>query len=285
MFFYQERVDLHIHTNASDGLLAPGEVVRLALEQGLAAIAITDHDTIAGIAEAQAAALGTDLEVVPGVELSSEGEWGDFHILGLYVDVQNVALQKRLEALRAGRVARAKQILERLAALGMPLEWEHVASLAGDAGIGRLHIARALVERGYIADVSEAFQRYLRWGGPAYVPRVRFSPAEAIWLIRKAGGVAILAHPIASGVADYIPMLVSLGLQGVEVYYPEHSPKDVATLLEIAHRYRLLVTGGSDFHGFELNAGAPLGSLEIPARLLWRVQRAVGLRTRYRVAV
>ncbi|MDW7991249.1 MAG: PHP domain-containing protein [Anaerolineae bacterium] len=169
MFFHEERVDLHIHTTASDGLFSPSEVVRLAVERNIAAIAIADHDTIAGIAEAQAAAIGTGLEVVPGVELSSEGEWGDFHILGLYVNPQDGSLQERLKELRAGRAARARRMLERLAALGKPLEWEQVVALAGDAAIGRLHIARCLVQRGYVADISEAFQRYLGWGGPAYV--------------------------------------------------------------------------------------------------------------------
>lgn len=281
MFFHKERVDLHIHTTASDGLFSPSEVVRLAVERGIAAIAITDHDTLAGIAEAQVAAIGTGLEVVPGVELSSEGEWGDFHILGLYVDPKSGSLQERLKELQAGRAARARRMLERLAALGVPLEWEQVVALAGDAAIGRLHIARALVQRGYVADISEAFQRYIGWGGPAYVPRVQISPAEAIRLIRSAGGVAVLAHPAVSGAVAYIPMLVSLGLQGVEAYYPEHSPEDVRTLLELARHYRLLVTGGSDFHGVE-QAGTSLGTPEVPLRLLWQVQRAVGIRAPYR---
>lgn len=275
MFLGQERVDLHIHTTASDGLLAPSEVVRLALEHGLVAIAITDHDTTAGVAEAQTAALSTGLEVVPGVELSSEGEWGDFHILGLYVDLQNSLLQERLAQLRAGRTARAKEMLGRLAALGMPLEWEQIVALAGDAAIGRLHIARALVQQGYVADIGEAFQRYLGWGGPAYVPRVPLPPGEAIRLIREADGVAILAHPAASGVTSYIPMLVSLGLQGVEVYYPEHSPADEKALLALARRHRLLVTGGSDFHGME-RAGASLGNSGIPLRLFQRIRRVAG---------
>lgn len=283
MLIGQERVDLHIHTNASDGLLPPGEVVRLALERGLAAIAITDHDTTAGVPEAQAAALGTGLEIVPGVELSSEGEWGDIHILGLYVDLQNGLLQERLAQLRAGRTARAKGMLERLAALGMPLEWEQIAALAGDAAIGRLHIARALVQQGYVADIGEAFQRYIGWGGPAYIPRVPLPPGEAIRLIRQAGGVAILAHPAASRVTSYIPMLVSLGLQGVEVYYPEHSPEDEKALLTLARRYRLLVTGGSDFHGIE-RAGASLGNSGVPLRLLQRIRQAAGRKALSQVA-
>lgn len=284
MFFRQGRVDLHTHTTASDGLFSPTDVVRLALEQDLAAIAIVDHDTTAGIAEAQEAAFGTGLEVVPGVELSAEGEWGDFHILGLYVNLQNGPLQKRLETLREGRVARAVRMLERLAALGVPLEWEDVAGLAGKAAVGRMHIARALVQRGYVANIGEAFQRYIGWGGPAYVPRARLSPAEAIHLIREAGGVAVLAHPAASGVVAHIPMLVSLGLQGIEVYYPEHSPEDVNALLGIARCYRLLITGGSDFHG-EPGAGALLGSLDVPFHLLQEVRRAAGVAEPHRVAV
>ncbi len=284
MFLQQKYVDLHIHTTASDGVFSPTEIVHLALERELAAIAITDHDTTAGIAEALAAAYGSGMEVVPGVELSSEGEWGDLHILGLYVDSQNGPLQKRLGELRAWRAARAQKMVERLAALGMPLEWEDVVRLSGDAAVGRLHIARALVQRGYVADIGTAFQRYIGWGKPAYVPRARLSPAEAIDLIRGAGGVAILAHPAASGVMPHIPTLVSLGLQGIEVWYPVHSPQDVETLLRIARRYRLLVTGGSDFHNFEANEGAPIGSVTVPLRFLRRIQWALGMETSGRPA-
>lgn len=280
MQLQQGRIDLHVHTTASDGSLTPAEVVRLALEQGLAAIALTDHDTLAGFTEALTTANGTGLEVIPGVEISSDWPVGDFHILGLYVNPWDGPLNEQLEAMRLTRLHRARKILERLVALGMPLEWDEVAGfLNGSQVIGRLHIARAMVHRGYVSGIHEAFQRYIGRNGPAYVPRLRMTPMEVIGLIRRAGGVAVLAHPAASGVVEHIPTLASLGLQGVEVYYPDHSPEDVKVLLAMARRYRLLVTGGSDFHGFGVGAGAPLGSVDVPMRLLQRLQQ-VAERTR-----
>lgn len=276
MQFRQGRVDLHVHTTASDGTLTPAEVVRLALDQGLAAIALADHDTLDGFTEAQTTAHGTGLEVVPGVEISSDWPVGDFHILGLYVDPWDGPLNEQLEAMRVARLQRARKMLERLATLGMPLEWDEVvSSLNGSRVIGRLHIARAMVHRGYVSGIHEAFQRYIGRNGPAYVSRLRMTPVEIIGLIRRAGGVAVLAHPAASGLVEHIPTLASLGLQGVEVYYPDHSPEDVKVLLATARRYRLLVTGGSDFHGFGVGAGAPLGSLDVPLRLLQQLQQAV----------
>lgn len=273
MLLQQTRVDLHVHTTASDGSLTPAEVVRLALSQGLTAIALTDHDSVSGVAEAQAAARGTGLEVIPGVEISSDWPVGDFHILGLYLDPQDGPLCERLSAMRAARVGRAQKMLERLAALGMPLTWEEVLPTVNGCAIGRLHIARAMLRRGYISSLGEAF-RYIGRNGPAYVPRMRITPVEAINLIRQAGGVAILAHPAASGVVEHIPTLASLGLQGIEVFYPDHSFEDVKALLRLAHQYGLLVTGGSDFHGLEPGAGAPLGARGVPARCLRPLRQA-----------
>jgi len=274
MQLQQGRVDLHIHTTASDGLLNPAEVIQLALDRGLAAIALTDHDTIAGFAEARAAAEGTGLEVVPGVEISSDWPVGDFHILGLYVDPWDGPLNESLAAMRAARLQRARKMLEKLAALGMPLDWEEgAASSNGSNAIGRLHIARAMVRRGYVSTIPEAFQHYIGRYGPAYVPRLRMTPVEVIGLIRRAGGIAVLAHPAASGLVEHIPTLASLGLQGVEVLYPSHSLEDVQVLLRLARQYRLLVTGGSDFHGFGVGEGAPLGSLDVPLRLLRELQQ------------
>lgn len=273
----QGRVDLHIHTTASDGFLSPAEIVQLALDQGLTAIALTDHDTVAGFAEALTAASGTGLEVIPGVEISSDWPVGDFHILGLYVDPWDGPFNECLQSMQAARLQRARKMLERLATLGMPLEWDEVIRFCrGNCTIGRLHIAHAMVQRGYVPDVPQAFQRYLGRNGPAYVPRWRMTPAEVIGLVRRAGGVAVLAHPAASGVVEHIPTLASLGLQGVEVYYPNHSPEDVNGLLQMARQYRLLVTGGSDFHGFEAGAGALLGSVDVPLRLLRPLRQAAG---------
>jgi len=268
------RVDLHVHTTASDGLLTPAEVVQLALDQGLAAIAVVDHDTLAGFAEARSAARGTRLEIVPGVEISSDWPVGDFHILGLCVDPWDGPLNESLAAMRVARLHRARKMLEKLAALGMPLDWEEVATLSnGSSVVGRLHIARAMVHRGYVSTIPEAFQHYIGRYGPAYVPRLRMTPVEVIGLIRRAGGIAVLAHPAASGLIEHIPTLASLGLQGVEVLYPGHSLEDVKVLLRLARQYRLLVTGGSDFHGFGGGEGALLGSLNVPLRLLRELQQ------------
>ncbi len=275
MQLQQGRVDLHVHTTASDGSLTPAEVVQLALDRGLAAIALADHDTLAGFAEAQASAEGTGLEVVPGVEISSDWPVGDFHILGLYVDPWDGPLNESLAAMRAARLHRARKMLEKLAALGMPLDWEEVAAFAnGSSVVGRLHVARAMVRRGYVPAIPEAFQHYIGRDGPAYVPRLRMTPVEVIGLIRRAGGIAVLAHPAASGLVEHIPILASLGLQGIEVFYPSHSLEDVKVLLRLARQYRLLVTGGSDFHGFGVGEGAPLGSLDVPLRLLRELQQA-----------
>lgn len=275
MQLQQGRIDLHVHTTASDGSLTPTEVVRVALEQGLAAIALTDHDTVEGLSEAWAAANGTGLEVVPGVEISSDWPVSDFHILGLYVDPWDGPFNECMQSMKAARLQRARKMLERLAALGMPLEWDEVARFCnGNCTLGRVHIARAMVHRGYVSDIHQAFQRYIGRDGPAYVPRLRMTPVEVIGLIRRAGGVAVLAHPAASNVVEHIPTLASLGLQGVEVWYPTHSPEDVGVLLQLARQHRLLVTGGSDFHGFGFGEGAPLGSVHIPLRLLRQLQRA-----------
>jgi len=181
---------------------------------------------------------------------------------------QDAALRARLES------------LQRTVALvrGMPLEWDEVVRFCnGNCTIGRLHIARAMVHRGYVSDVHQAFQHYIGRDGPAYVPRLRMTPVEVIGLIRRAGGVAVLAHPAASGLVEHIPTLASLGLQGVEVWYPAHSPEDVRALLRLARQHRLLVTGGSDFHGFGLGAGAPLGSVSVSLRVLRQLQRAAEL--------
>ncbi len=216
------RVDLHLHSTASDGLLTPSEVVRSALEAGLVAIALTDHDTVAGVEEAQRAAQGTGLEVIPGVEINSEGEWGDLHFLGYYVDPHDRFLRERLEAMREARLGRARKMVRKLAQMGMPLDWEEVRALAGGESVGRPHIARALLQRGYIASTQEAFDRYIGNDGPAYVPRLRLTPPEVIEAIHRAGGVAVLAHPAHSGVVDRIPEFVALGLQGVEAVSYTH---------------------------------------------------------------
>lgn len=258
------RVDLHVHSTASDGVLSPSEVVRLALESNLSVLALTDHDTTAGIAEATTAAAGTGLEVIPGVEINSEGPWGDLHILGYYLDPLHPLLVERLQAIREARYARARRMVEKLERLGMPVDWETIEELAQGESIGRPHVARALLHHEHVQTIQEAFDRYISRSGPAYAPRLRLSRTEAIELIQAGGGVAVLAHPVPSRALDQVPDLVSLGLQGLEVYYPSHTPQDVETLLDLCRQYRLIATGGTDFHASGHTEGALLGSVDVP---------------------
>jgi predicted metal-dependent phosphoesterase TrpH len=272
------RVDLHVHSTTSDGVFTPSEVVLLALERGLAVIALTDHDTLGGVAEAQQAALGTGLEVIAGVEVNSEGEWGDLHFLGYYVDPENGPLRKRLRAIQDVRVERARKMVERLGEMGIALEWGAVRALAGGRSVGRPHVAQALFNRGYVETLQEAFGRFIGRDGPAYVPRLRLTPSEAIQMIAAAGGVPVIAHPAHSGPAAVarIPEFVGYGLRGVEVYYPHHSPEKIEMLLELSREYGLLVTGGSDFHGSGVEGGTSLGEVYVPLECAERLQEAAG---------
>ena len=274
------KIDLHVHSTTSDGILTPSEVVRLALERGLNVIALTDHDTLGGVAEAQQAATGTELKVIPGVEINSEGEWGALHFLGYYVDPENGPLREKLQAMLDARLSRARKMIRRLGELGMPLDWDEVRTLAGGKSIGRPHVARALVNRGYVETTQEAFESFIARDGPAYIPRPRLGPPEVIQAIVGAGGVPVLAHPAHSGPAavERVPEFVSYGLRGVEVYYPDHSPQDVEKLLGLCREHDLIATGGSDFHGPGIEEGAPLGSVYVPPGCVERLREGRGYR-------
>jgi predicted metal-dependent phosphoesterase TrpH len=274
----QNRVDLHIHSTTSDGVYTPSEVVHLALERGLATIALTDHDTLGGVAEAQQAAVGAGLEVIAGVEINSEGVWGDLHFLGYYVDPESAPLRERLRAIRDARVERARKMLERLGQMGMMLEWEEIRALASGDSIGRPHVAQALLNRRYVQTLQEAFDRFIGLDSPAYVPRLRLTPPEVMQTITEAGGVPVLAHPAHSGAATVrrIPEFVGYGLRGVEVYYPHHSPEQVEMLLGLCREHGLLATGGSDFHGSGIEGGASLGSVYVPPECVERLREMAG---------
>lgn len=242
-------------------------------------IALTDHDTVGGVVEAQRAAVGAGLEVVPGVEINSEEAGGELHFLGYYVDVENVSLRERLHDMRVARLERGRRMVERLCEMGMVLDWDEVQRLAGGETVGRPHVARALVEQGYVETVREAFERFIGRDGAAYFNRLKLAPWEAIETISQAGGVAVLAHAAHSGpaVVDRVPEFVSYGLRGLEVYYPEHSPEDVEMLLELCDKHGLLTTGGTDFHG--PTVGAPLGSVYVPLECVERLREAAAFRT------
>jgi predicted metal-dependent phosphoesterase TrpH len=270
------RVDLHIHTTASDGVLSPAQVVRVAIDKGLEAIAITDHDTTDGVDQAVAAASGERLEVIPAIELSAEEGRREVHILGYYIDHRDQTLQERLTVLRRARRERAWKMVKKLEATGTPVSWERVLEIAGDtSAFGRPHIAKALLERGYVRSVNEAFDRYIGLRGPAYVRRYKLTPAEAVKMITDAKGLPVLAHP--RGQEDVVPKLSALGLVGLEAYYPSYSDEERELLARLAAKHDLIATGGSDFHGYNGgDAAHSLGEMPVPLESLKRLRILAG---------
>ena len=258
------RVDLHIHTTASDGTLSPTAAVRAALANGVSLLGVADHDTTEGIREAEWEAKDTGLVLVPGVELSVGQEAKEIHVLGYFVDPDERSLQAALETLRGARDLRNERILARLKEIGVPVSRERVHEISGGGTLGRPHIAKALVEAGHVSSESEAFRRFLARGKPGYVGRERLSPAEAADAIRQAGGIPVLAHPAKLGSKRAIEDLLDQGMDGVEVYHSDHTEVEAEMLLEIAARRGLLVTGGSDSHGPHSDRPIEIGSLDIP---------------------
>jgi hypothetical protein len=259
------KVDLHSHTLASDGALSPRDLVRKAIEHGVSVLAITDHDSTEGIAEARAeAARHPGFTLVPGLEINCDVEGAEIHVLGYLVDHEAPWFQEFLREQRAARTERVHRLAARLAELGMPIDPAEVLALAGEAAPGRPHVAQVMVKRGYVKSVREAFDKYLRSDGPANVPRHRLTPVEAIGVIRRAHGVPVLAHP---GLADrdaMIPALVDAGLGGIETYYAEHSTEQVRKYLDLCRRFDLVATGGSDYHGAHTGRTNPPGTPAVP---------------------
>jgi predicted metal-dependent phosphoesterase TrpH len=279
------RIDLHAHTTASDGLLTPAELVEYALERQLELLAVTDHDTTNGVAGALARASGTSLEVWPGVELSTDVASAEVHVLGYFVETEQSGFQEILGRLRDSRVWRAEQMVARLRELGMSVTFDRVREIAGVGSIGRPHVAQALVEAGFVRSNKDAFDLYLNRNGPAYVERFKLTPVEAVQLIREAGGMPVLAHPMYinpgkdSGfdLSTFVGELREGGLIGIECYYGDVSPEVVRDLGTIAREHELIPTGGSDFHGRGMYA-TDLGEREIPAETIermraWRARR------------
>lgn len=270
------RVDLHLHSTASDGQFSPSDLVAMALERNLLAIAITDHDTTEGIDEALDAAKGTGLEVIPGVEISNDVPHEEVHLLGYYIDHHDPALEKKLYAFREARLRRAKEMLAKLATLGFPLPWEMVAKSAGRGSVGRPHIAQAMLEMGYIASTDEAFALYIGHNGPAYVERYKLSPSEAVSMIKKARGLPVLAHPLK--VTHFLPSLVEQGLVGLEVYYTGYSAEDIRKLTGLARKFGLIPTGGSDFHGPGVLDTVEIGGVWVPVESVKRLRDLAKIR-------
>ena len=271
------RIDLHMHSTASDGVLPPAEVVKLAHERGLTTIALTDHDTTAGWEEAFASGRERGVEVLGGFEINSETNLGHIDFVVYGADADNATLQDFLLTIRDARVGRAKGMVKKLAELGMPIGWERVLHFAADAqSIARPHVARALLEAGYVASTQEAFDKYLHDQGPAYVHRLEVKPQEVIDAIHQAGGVIILSSPGHSKTAHLTPALAEMGLDGIEAYYFDHSDDMKAHLLALAQQYYLIVTGGSDYHGDKTHA--ELGSVEVPIEVLPALKACIAAR-------
>lgn len=243
--------DLHVHTTASDGLLAPGDVLNMASDIGLRGIAITDHDTVAGLQEARShlSTSGLDLQFIPGIEMNTEVEETEVHILGYFINDKHHPLLVRLEQIKEARMDRAQKMVHRLKSMGMSIQFEQVEKLARGDLIGRPHVAQALMEKGYVFSLKEAFDKYIGKGRPAYVPRYKFLPDEAIHMVQQAGGIPVLAHPGLIKDQSLIKQALAMGIKGLEVYYPEHTPEQVNKYLQLSRDHDLLITGGSDFHG------------------------------------
>jgi predicted metal-dependent phosphoesterase TrpH len=273
-------IDLHVHSNASDGSYAPAEVVRQAKAGGLAAMALTDHDTVDGLPEAVAAGETYGVEVIPGVEISAQFPGGTMHIVGLFVDYHNGRLDERLAVLKQARLDRNPQIIKKLNDLGIHITMARVEEISGGGQVGRPHIARALMEAGYVGSLQEAFDKYLGYQRPGYVSKFRFPPETALAMIKEAKGIPILAHPFtlnlgsAFALKNLIIELKEQGLAGLEVYYSEHTPEQEALYLKLARELDLLVTGGSDYHG-QNKPEITLGSMASQKKLTYDLVEAL----------
>ncbi|MDP7240360.1 MAG: PHP domain-containing protein [Dehalococcoidia bacterium] len=262
------RADFHLHSNVSDGKYTPQEVVRLAAAAGVRVMALTDHDTVAGIVPAQAAARELSIRFVPGVELGTDIPFPEVHILGFFVDPGRSEFQVGLEQQRNSRVARAQKMLEKLEGMGVHLSWEQVRTLAAGESVGRPHIAQAIVENGYVPTLGEAFATYIGRESPAYVKREKLTPESAVALICRGNGLAVLAHPAEiQQIDELLPRLKAAGLVGVEAYYNNYPPHVVNSILATASRHELLPLGGSDYHGVGGN-DTPIGGLDIPTQVV-----------------
>ena len=252
-------VDLHMHTTASDGRLTPTELVELAAAKGLRTISVSDHDTTAGLVEAQRAVNRIPgMRLIPGIELSCDVPGGEVHMLGYFMDVADSGFQEMLAGFREGRLARGEGMVRKLAEFGMEIEWERVLEIAGDASVGRPHIAQALVEKGYFPEPSEAFREYLGRNGKAYVERAKLTPPDAVKLLNDVGGVAVFAHPWferrgnepepEQSLIETVEELKAAGLHGMEVHYAMYDAATVDWLADVARAYDLIPCGGSDYH-------------------------------------
>jgi predicted metal-dependent phosphoesterase TrpH len=267
------KVDLHLHSTVSDGRLTPTALLELAHRNGVRRLSLTDHDTTEGLAEAFAAGARLGLEIIPGIELSCDVAEAEVHMLGLFLEYEQPEFQRLLAEFRAARVGRAERMVEKLVELGVPIAWERVREIAGEATVGRPHVAQALLEAGHVSTMPEAFDRFIGRNGPAYVERFKLAPSEAVELIHSVRGLTVLAHPIESGGEErVIPELAAVGLDGVECYYPGYDAATVERLVSLTRSHGMVPTGGSDYHGFPMagleSATNEPGTVEIPPSLV-----------------
>ena len=257
-------IDLHTHSLRSDGALSPADLIRRAADRGVSVLSLSDHDTLAGVAEAVAAGDALGVRVIPASELNTESEWGDAHVLGYFIDPADEPLEARLRWLRENRGRRIELMVEKLNQLGYSVSLDRVLEIAQGGALGRPHLAEALLEKGYVRSYEESFDTILAKGSPAYVARVGLSPLEAVALVRTHGGVPSLAHPgTVVGLEALLPKMVAAGLAGIEAYYGEHSPEMTERCLALARTHGLVPTGGSDFHG-RGEHGVDLGAVFVP---------------------
>ena len=257
-------IDLHIHSTMSDGTLTPEEIVREACQKGLSVIAISDHDTIAGVRAALRAAEGTGLTVIPAVEISTDYKRVEVHILGYYIDLDDATLAEKLSYVRDARLLRAEKIVQKLRGLGVAVTLDEVLAESDGQSLGRPHVAAALVRKGVCGHPQEAFDRFLKRGRPAYVPRYKLTPMEAMRAIEEAGGCHVLAHP-GLGVPDaLIHELAQAGLHGIEAYHTRHTPSQTRRAHRLADELGLLITGGTDSHGPGGSYPVEIGSVAVP---------------------
>ncbi len=269
--------DLHLHTNFSDGTFTPEQLVLEAQKHGLACIALTDHDTVEGCARAGAACAKVAMEFIPGTELTAEHEDTEVHVLGYFLDTQNGALLREIAKFQGVRKQRIYEMVARINELGVPLKVEAVFALANCESPGRPHVARTLVKEGLVRNLDEAFERFLKKGRPAWVPKSKMSSRESVDLIHQAGGLAVMAHPGLNRTDDIIPALVAAGLDGIECFHTKHSTAMAERYLEIADRFHLLVTGGSDCHGFS-KIKPLIGTVKLPYEHVERLKARVAER-------
>jgi predicted metal-dependent phosphoesterase TrpH len=266
--------DLHLHTQFSDGTFTPEELAGHGARLGFAALALTDHDSVEGCARMAAACAAADIEFIIGAELTAEHEDTEVHILGYFLDAENQTLLTEIARFQAVRQQRIHEMVARLNGVNVPLEAESVFALANCKSPGRPHVARALVKAGLVGHLDEAFEKYLKKGRPAWVPKTKVSALESVGLIHQAGGLAVMAHPGLNRTDEIIPALVDAGLDGIECFHTKHSTALSERYLEIADRFHLLVTGGSDCHGF--SKGKPLiGGVKLPYAHVEKMKQAV----------